>query len=61
MSLNLGEWGGGYLRESIAYETGEDLWLVSSRRGTGDFALVASVRDEFDGEFEHEAVRVLVG
>ena len=29
-------------------------------RGIGDLALIASVGDEFDGELQHEAIRVLL-
>ena len=61
VALDLGAAGGGELEEGSLEEAGEHLGLVGRRRGIGDLTLIASIGDEFDGELQHEAIRVLLG
>ena len=58
--LDLAQSGGAHMKEGAPHETREDLRLVLGRGGGGDLVLEAGVRDELDGELEHEAVWVLV-
>lgn len=61
MFLGVGDPASGNLEQCILDQTGEDLWLVLGRRGTGDLTLEPGVRHQLDGELEHEAVRVGLG
>ena len=58
--MGIGDSAGGNLEQGTLDQTGEHFRLVLGCGGTGYLALEPGIGHEFDGELEHEAVRVLL-